>query len=157
MLALCGQTWWRKPENPGKTTEPGRATITLPHALTRIRTRIAVVTSECVIHYAIQAPRLFVFFLLVILVHTFIHFFLFIIFTKIAVLIFSFIFHLSRCIVYVCFFFPSSDHHIGHGGQRFNSCYKSIYEPRHEKTILWGFRPGLTQTNLYSHRTRLEA
>ena len=56
MLALCGQTWWRKPENPGKTTEPGRATTTLPHALTRIRTRIAVVTSECVIHYAIQAP-----------------------------------------------------------------------------------------------------
>ena len=32
MLALCGQTWWRKPENPGKTTEPGRATTTLPHA-----------------------------------------------------------------------------------------------------------------------------
>ena len=56
MLALCGPTWWRKPENPGKTTEPGRATTTLPHALTRIRTRIAVVTSECVIHYAIQAP-----------------------------------------------------------------------------------------------------
>ena len=57
MLALCGPTWWRKPENPGKTTEPGRATTTLPHALTRIRTWIAVVTSECVIHYAIQAIK----------------------------------------------------------------------------------------------------
>ena len=36
MLALCGQTWWRKPENPGKTTEPGPATTTLTHALTTI-------------------------------------------------------------------------------------------------------------------------
>ena len=31
------------------------------------------------------------------------------------------------------------------------------YEPRCEKTILWGFGPGLTQTDLYSHRRRLEA
>ena len=29
--------------------------------------------------------------------------------------------------------------------------------PRREKTGLRGFRPGLTQTNLYSHRSRLEA
>ena len=31
------------------------------------------------------------------------------------------------------------------------------YEPRREKTGLRGFRPGLTQTNLYSHRKELEA
>ena len=55
MLALCGQTWWRKQEDAGKTTEPVRATTTLPHALTRIRTRIAEVASECVIHYVTQA------------------------------------------------------------------------------------------------------
>ena len=30
-------------------------------------------------------------------------------------------------------------------------------EPRREKTGLRGFRPGLTQTELYSHRKRLEA
>ena len=32
-----------------------------------------------------------------------------------------------------------------------------INEPRREKTGLRGFRPGLTQTNLYSHRSRLDA
>ena len=26
------------------------------------------------------------------------------------------------------------------------------YEPRCEKTDLWGFRPGLTQTRLYTHK-----
>ena len=31
------------------------------------------------------------------------------------------------------------------------------YEPRSEKTGLWGFRPGPTQTRLYSHRRLLEA
>ena len=31
------------------------------------------------------------------------------------------------------------------------------YEPCSEKTGLWGFRPGLTQTRLYSHRRWLEA
>ena len=31
------------------------------------------------------------------------------------------------------------------------------YEPRREKTGLRGFRPGLTQTSLHSHRSRLEA
>ena len=30
-------------------------------------------------------------------------------------------------------------------------------EPRREKTGLQCFRPGLTQTDLYSHRSRLEA
>ena len=35
--------------------------------------------------------------------------------------------------------------------------YLSILsEPRREKTGLRGFRPGLTQTDLYSHRSRLE-
>ena len=40
------------------------------------------------------------------------------------------------------------------------SCVAShvkIGEPRREKTGLRGLRPGLTQTNLYSHRSRLEA
>ena len=32
-----------------------------------------------------------------------------------------------------------------------------IYEPRSEKTGLRGFRPGPTQTGLYSHRRWLEA
>ena len=32
-----------------------------------------------------------------------------------------------------------------------------LYEPRSEKTGLWGFRPGPTQTRLYSHRRWLEA
>ena len=32
-----------------------------------------------------------------------------------------------------------------------------IYELRCEKTGLRGFRPGSTQTGLYSHRRRLEA
>ena len=32
-----------------------------------------------------------------------------------------------------------------------------IFEPGREKTGLLGFRPGLTQTDLYSHRSRLEA
>ena len=55
MLAFCGHTWWRKPENPGKTTDLGRATTTLPHADTGIRSRIAAVASECTNHCAIQA------------------------------------------------------------------------------------------------------
>ena len=33
----------------------------------------------------------------------------------------------------------------------------TIYEPRSEKTGLRGFRPGPTQTGLYSHRRWLEA
>ena len=32
-----------------------------------------------------------------------------------------------------------------------------LYEPWREKTGLQGFRPGLTQTGLYSHKSRLEA
>ena len=32
----------------------------------------------------------------------------------------------------------------------------SLNEPRCEKTGLWGFRPGHTQTGLYSHRRKLE-
>ena len=37
-------------------------------------------------------------------------------------------------------------------------CLKSgeIFEPRCEKTGLWGFRPGPTKTWLYSHRRWLE-
>ena len=33
----------------------------------------------------------------------------------------------------------------------------SIYGPPYEKTNNVGFRPGMTQTGLYSHRSRLEA
>ena len=55
MLAFCGHTWWKKPENPGKTTDLGRATTTLPHADTEIRSRVAAVASECTNHCAIQA------------------------------------------------------------------------------------------------------
>ena len=32
-----------------------------------------------------------------------------------------------------------------------------LSEPMHEKTNNRGFRPGLTQTRLYSHRSRIEA
>ena len=34
---------------------------------------------------------------------------------------------------------------------------QTLYEPRSEKTGLWGFRPGQTQTRLYSHRRWLES
>ena len=33
----------------------------------------------------------------------------------------------------------------------------SLNEPPREKTGLWGFRPGPTQTGLYCHRRWLEA
>ena len=39
----------------------------------------------------------------------------------------------------------------------FAYCVPLILEPRHEKTGLRGFRPGPTQTGLFSHRSRLEA
>ena len=56
MLAFCGHTWWRKLKNPGKTTDLGRATTTLPHADTGIQSRVAAVASKCVNHCTIQAP-----------------------------------------------------------------------------------------------------
>ena len=34
---------------------------------------------------------------------------------------------------------------------------EEVYGPCREKTSLWGFRPGLTQIQLYSHRGFLEA
>ena len=34
--------------------------------------------------------------------------------------------------------------------------YQMVYEPRCEKTCLWGFLPGPTQTRLYSLRRWLE-
>ena len=42
---------------------------------------------------------------------------------------------------------------------RHGSCYPDDLEnePVHEKTNSLGFRPGPTQTGLYSHRTLLEA
>ena len=33
----------------------------------------------------------------------------------------------------------------------------NLFEPRREKTGLRGFRPGLTQTDLYGHRSKLES
>ena len=56
MLAFCDHTWWRKPENSGKTTDLRRATTTLPHDDTGIRSWIATLASECFNHCAIQAP-----------------------------------------------------------------------------------------------------
>ena len=44
-VGLYVQAWRRKQENLRKTTEPGGATTTLPHALTRVRTQITEVTS----------------------------------------------------------------------------------------------------------------
>ena len=57
MLASCGHTWWRKPENPGKITDLGRATTSLLHADTGIRSLIAAVASECFNNRVIQAPK----------------------------------------------------------------------------------------------------
>ena len=37
------------------------------------------------------------------------------------------------------------------------TCLLVKFEPRHEKTGIQGFRPGLTQTGLYNHRGWLEA
>ena len=33
--------------------------------------------------------------------------------------------------------------------------YSDLYEPHREKTCLLGFRPGLTQTGLYSHKLEI--
>ena len=37
-------------------------------------------------------------------------------------------------------------------GHFFSYIFLKLYEPRSEKTGLCGFRPGPTQTGLYSHR-----
>ena len=55
MLAYCGQMWWKKSENPRKTTDLGQATTTLAQPLAQIQTWTAGMTSERVIHYTIQA------------------------------------------------------------------------------------------------------
>ena len=41
-------------------------------------------------------------------------------------------------------------------GAIFTQSDQSLFVPRHEKTSLCGFRPGLTQTSLYRHRRKLE-
>ena len=41
MFGLCGYMWWKKPKNPGKTTNLGQLTTPLPHTLTWIQTRTA--------------------------------------------------------------------------------------------------------------------
>ena len=43
-----------------------------------------------------------------------------------------------------------------HSGVGFLVTFLILNESRLEKTGLRGFRPGLTQTDLYSHRSRLE-
>ena len=50
-------------------------------------------------------------------------------------------------------------HHVGMPEMKIigSSVGKEIFEPRCEKTGLWGFQPGPTQTGLYSHRRWLEA
>ena len=45
---------------PGETTDLGRATTTLPHAGTGIRSCVAAVASECFNHCATKAPNLIV-------------------------------------------------------------------------------------------------
>ena len=47
MLALCSHTWGKEPENPEKTTDLRRATNTLPHVDTGIRSWVAAVANEC--------------------------------------------------------------------------------------------------------------
>ena len=42
-------------------------------------------------------------------------------------------------------------------GSRLIAKHARCYEPRHEKTSLWGLRPGKTQTGLLSHRHLLES
>ena len=46
---------------------------------------------------------------------------------------------------------------IMHGGMIHRQGICSDNEPRCEKTGLWGFRPGTTQSGLYSHRRWLDA
>ena len=45
----------------------------------------------------------------------------------------------------------------GHRQTNGKCLLKYTHEPAHEKTNNLGFRPGLTQTDLYSHRSRLGA
>ena len=52
-------------------------------------------------------------------------------------------FLMDRLILNLCSFLSNS------------SCHLS-FEPQPEKTGLWGFRPGSTQTGPYSHQKRLE-
>ena len=56
MLALCGQTWRRKTKEPGENNRTRMGDHFQQHVLTRIQTRIAEVTSKCVIQYAVQVP-----------------------------------------------------------------------------------------------------
>ena len=46
---------------------------------------------------------------------------------------------------------------VGNPKDKFSRDKFHIYEPHGEKTCLWGFRPGLTQTSLFSYRRLLEA
>ena len=41
--------------------------------------------------------------------------------------------------------------------EKSHNLYQSLYELRCEKTCLWGFQPGPTQTGLYNHTRMLEA
>lgn len=43
---------------------------------------------------------------------------------------------------------------LSYGGQPQDGLF--LYEPRHDKTCLRGFRPGSAQTGLYNHRRWLE-
>ena len=46
-VCVCDLTWWRKPENLGKTTDLEQATTSLPDAYTRIRILSVTMTSNC--------------------------------------------------------------------------------------------------------------
>ena len=57
----------------------------------------------------------------------------------------------------IIFQFSSNTHFISSDGKSLYLLTLVLYEPRCEKTGLWDFRPGPTQTRLYSNRRWLEA
>ena len=57
---------------------------------------------------------------------------------------------------------PMNTHNIQFGAEISNMILNyhpicTLSKPRHEEICLWGFRPGLTQTKLFSHRRCHEA
>ena len=51
----------------------------------------------------------------------------------------------------------TDDSHVSNAVDYVEKHSSGTFEPHHEKTCLRGFRPGPTQTRLYSHRRWLEA
>ena len=55
-LALCGLSWWNKPENPKETTNFRQATFILPQANTGNQNQTAAVTGEGLTPSALSDP-----------------------------------------------------------------------------------------------------